>query len=76
MIIGQVDDEIHFLLLCKAHDDLRTTIFPILTYPLPDAVDQPDSAVFTELVCSIDPGILKQLSKVIFRAFKDRRLPS
>ena len=23
---GQVDDEIHFLIHCKAHDDLRTTI--------------------------------------------------
>ena len=73
---GQVDDEIHFLIHCKAHDDLRTTILPDLKPPLPDAVDRPDSIVFTEIMCSTDPVILKQLGKFIFLAFKDRRLPS
>ena len=32
---GQVDDEIHFLIHCKAHDALRTTILPDLNIPPP-----------------------------------------
>ena len=70
----QVDDEIH----CKADDALRTTILPDLRPPppLPDAVYRPDSIVFTEIMCAIDPVILKQLGKFIFLAVKDRRLPS
>ena len=73
---GQVDNEIHFLIHCKSHDALRTTILPDLKPPLPDAVDRPDSIVFTEIMCSTDPVILKQLGKFIFIAFKDRKLPS
>ena len=74
---GQVDDEIHFLTHCKAHDDLRNIIFPdYLTIPMPDMLDRPDSVVFTELMCSTDPVTLKLLSKFIFLAFKDRGWPS
>ena len=43
---------------------------------LPDAVDRPDSIVFTDLMCSSDPVILKQLGKFIFLALRDRRVPS
>ena len=73
-LCGVLDDETHFLLMCKMHETNRTIFLNKLLKKHPDFKHLDTSLQFKLLLNNQDPQTIKWLSKFIYIAFKDREL--
>ena len=67
--IHVVEDEFHFLMVCPAHDDLRTLYFHAKWKS-----SYPTKELFTEIMADPRPMCIKSLAKCLVESFKIRKL--